>query len=105
MVATPHSDSVSAQSSVRLADTESLSVTDNPGAWFLHWCVLDSQISIVALTRLFSLSHIDWHLEAGLAVVFAEAPEDNVEGPASQITPQDWKDLCPEFDDLAPTDQ
>ncbi|KAL9715578.1 Laccase-1 [Leucoagaricus gongylophorus] len=61
-------------------------LTDNPGAWFLH-------------------CHIDWHLEAGLAVVFAEAPEDNVEGPASQITPQDWKDLCPEFDDLAPTDQ
>ena len=53
----------------------------------------------------FLFSHIDWHLEAGLAVVFAEAPEDNVEGPASQITPQDWKDLCPEFDDLAPTDQ
>jgi len=29
---------------------------DNPGPWFLH-------------------CHIDWHLEAGLAVVFAEAPE------------------------------
>lgn len=47
-------------------------------------------------------SHIDWHLEAGLAVVFAEAPEDNVSGPASQITPQDWKDLCPEYDLLDP---
>ncbi|KAK0451157.1 laccase lcc5, partial [Desarmillaria tabescens] len=30
--------------------------TDNPGPWFLH-------------------CHIDWHLEAGLAVVFAEATE------------------------------
>ncbi|KAJ7254119.1 multicopper oxidase-domain-containing protein, partial [Mycena rebaudengoi] len=29
--------------------------TDNPGAWFLH-------------------CHIDWHLEAGLAVVFGERP-------------------------------
>ncbi|KAF5378072.1 hypothetical protein D9615_007511 [Tricholomella constricta] len=55
----------------------------NPGAWFLH-------------------CHIDWHLEAGLAIVFAEAPADNIEGPQSQITPQDWKDLCPEYDALAP---
>jgi len=54
----------------------------NPGAWFLH-------------------CHIDWHLEAGLAVVFGEAPEDNISGPQSQITPQDWKDLCPIYDDLA----
>ncbi|KAJ3568355.1 hypothetical protein NP233_g5768 [Leucocoprinus birnbaumii] len=60
--------------------------TDNPGAWFLH-------------------CHIDWHLEAGLAVVFGEAPEDNVSGPQSQITPQDWKDLCPEYDALDPTFQ
>ncbi|KAF7760657.1 CAZyme family AA1 [Agaricus bisporus var. burnettii] len=57
--------------------------TDNPGAWFLH-------------------CHIDWHLEAGLAIVFAEAPEDNVEGPQSQITPQDWLDLCPEYNALEP---
>ncbi|KAG6836660.1 Laccase-1 [Arthromyces matolae] len=55
--------------------------TDNPGAWFLH-------------------CHIDWHLEAGLAVVFAEAPADNIAGPQSQITPQDWKDLCPEYNAL-----
>ncbi|KAJ3562276.1 hypothetical protein NP233_g9679 [Leucocoprinus birnbaumii] len=58
-------------------------LTDNPGAWFLH-------------------CHIDWHLEAGLAVVFAEAPEDNVSGPAAQITPQDWLDLCPDYDQLDP---
>ncbi|GLB43059.1 putative multicopper oxidase family protein [Lyophyllum shimeji] len=53
----------------------------NPGAWFLH-------------------CHIDWHLEAGLAIVFAEAPADNIAGPQSQITPQDWKDLCPMYDAL-----
>ncbi|KAF9446427.1 multicopper oxidase [Macrolepiota fuliginosa MF-IS2] len=58
-------------------------MTDNPGAWFLH-------------------CHIDWHLEAGLAVAFAEAPEDNVSGPAAQITPQDWLDLCPMYDKLDP---
>ncbi|KAF8896583.1 laccase 6 [Infundibulicybe gibba] len=55
----------------------------NAGAWFLH-------------------CHIDWHLEAGLAVVFAEAPQDNISGPNSQITPQDWKDLCPMYDALSP---
>jgi len=57
--------------------------SDNPGAWFLH-------------------CHIDWHLEAGLAVVFGEAPADNISGPQSQITPQDWKDLCPEYNELEP---
>ncbi|TFK35168.1 laccase [Crucibulum laeve] len=55
----------------------------NPGAWFLH-------------------CHIDWHLEAGLAIVFAEAPEDNVSGPQAQITPQDWESLCPDYDALEP---
>ncbi|KAG6918644.1 laccase, multicopper oxidase, benzenediol:oxygen oxidorectuctase [Tephrocybe rancida] len=57
--------------------------SENPGAWFLH-------------------CHIDWHLEAGLAVVFGEAPADNISGPKAQITPQDWKDLCPAYDKLAP---
>jgi iron transport multicopper oxidase len=60
-----------------------LTEADNPGAWFLH-------------------CHIDWHLEAGLAIAFAEAPEDNISGPAAQITPQDWLDLCPEYDALDP---
>ncbi|KAL5514274.1 hypothetical protein ACEPAG_2362 [Sanghuangporus baumii] len=50
-------------------------VTDNAGPWFLH-------------------CHIDWHLEAGLAVVFAEdtgniASEDPVNA--------DWQALCPEY--------
>jgi iron transport multicopper oxidase len=47
-------------------------------------------------------SHIDWHLEAGLAIVFAESPADNIAGPQSQITPQDWKNLCPMYDALSP---
>ncbi|THV05652.1 putative laccase 1d precursor [Dendrothele bispora CBS 962.96] len=56
---------------------------DNPGAWFLH-------------------CHIDWHLEAGLAIVFGESPAENIEGPHSQTTPDDWLNLCPEYWDLDP---
>ncbi|KAJ7089520.1 laccase 16 [Mycena epipterygia] len=54
---------------------------DNPGPWFLH-------------------CHIDWHLEAGLAVVFAEAPAAQRMGPQSQIIPPAWLDLCPKYDAL-----
>ncbi|KAJ7628126.1 putative laccase 1d precursor [Mycena polygramma] len=57
--------------------------TNNPGAWFLH-------------------CHIDWHLEAGLAVVFGESPSANIAGPQSQIIQPDWSALCPAYDDLAP---
>lgn len=45
-------------------------------------------------------SHIDWHLEAGLAIVFAESPADNIAGPQSQIFPADAKALCPQYDAL-----
>ncbi|KAJ7176104.1 putative laccase 1d precursor [Mycena crocata] len=55
----------------------------NPGAWFLH-------------------CHIDWHLEAGLAVVFGESPSANIAGPQSQIQTPQWKQLCPTYDALAP---
>ncbi|KAJ7889560.1 laccase 3 [Mycena olivaceomarginata] len=57
--------------------------SNNPGAWFLH-------------------CHIDWHLEAGLAVVFGESPAANIAGPQSQIQTDQWKALCPTYDDLAP---
>ncbi|KAI9435549.1 laccase [Lactarius indigo] len=50
--------------------------TDNPGPWFLH-------------------CHIDWHLNAGFAVVFAE----DVPDVASQdITTAQWRNLCPVYD-------
>lgn len=49
--------------------------TDNPGPWFLH-------------------CHIDWHLQAGLAVVFAEDTEDTA---LTNPVPQSWKDLCPTY--------
>ncbi|KAJ7155816.1 laccase [Mycena filopes] len=58
---------------------------DNPGPWFLH-------------------CHIDWHLEAGLAVVFAEAPRQFKEGPKSGIVSQQYLDLCPAYNAL-PVDQ
>ncbi|KAJ6536410.1 laccase [Mycena vulgaris] len=54
---------------------------DNPGPWFLH-------------------CHIDWHLEAGLAVVFAEAPTDIRSGPKSDIITPQWLDLCPKYNAL-----
>ncbi|KAJ6549616.1 laccase B [Mycena vulgaris] len=49
--------------------------TDNAGPWFLH-------------------CHIDWHLDAGLAVVFAEdIPSMRKENP-----PPAWDKLCPLYD-------
>ncbi|KAN0114020.1 multicopper oxidase [Russula decolorans] len=50
-------------------------VTDNPGPWFFH-------------------CHIDWHLNAGFAVVFAE----DVPDVASQDKPSAaWDQLCPAY--------
>ncbi|KAF7352035.1 hypothetical protein MVEN_01165900 [Mycena venus] len=52
---------------------------DNPGPWFLHWQVLKTFVILSEpANRLYS--HIDWHLEAGLAVVFAEAPRRTAPG-------------------------
>ncbi|QRW12868.1 Multicopper oxidase [Ceratobasidium sp. AG-Ba] len=49
--------------------------SDNPGPWFLH-------------------CHVDWHLEAGLAVVFAEAPSEQ----RATIQPSPgWSQLCPRY--------
>ncbi|KAG2337950.1 laccase [Suillus weaverae] len=53
-------------------------ITDNPGPWLLH-------------------CHIDWHLYAGLALVFAEAPEDVA---ASQPVNDASKQLCPIYNSL-----
>ncbi|KAK1225416.1 laccase, multicopper oxidase, benzenediol:oxygen oxidorectuctase [Marasmius sp. AFHP31] len=56
--------------------------TDNPGPWFLH-------------------CHIDWHLELGLAVVFAERTtewKENISPPAA------WDELCPEYNAMDPKD-
>ncbi|OSD02778.1 multicopper oxidase [Trametes coccinea BRFM310] len=57
--------------------------TDNPGPWFLH-------------------CHIDFHLEAGFAVIMAEdTPDTKTDNPV----PQSWSDLCPIYDALDPSDQ
>ncbi|KAG8735837.1 laccase [Ceratobasidium sp. 414] len=52
--------------------------TDNPGPWFVH-------------------CHIDWHLEAGLAVVFAEAPDQTRTGPQRVQPAPGWDQLCPKY--------
>ncbi|KXN92880.1 Laccase-1, partial [Leucoagaricus sp. SymC.cos] len=51
--------------------------TNNPGPWILH-------------------CHIDWHLEAGLAIVFAEDADTF----ATETVPDAWEDLCPIYDAL-----
>ncbi|KAH7922073.1 laccase [Leucogyrophana mollusca] len=53
-------------------------VTDNPGPWMLH-------------------CHIDWHLYVGMAVVFAEAPE---EIPSAQPVNNASKQLCPIYNEM-----
>ncbi|KAH9061978.1 laccase [Lactarius vividus] len=51
---------------------------DNPGPWFFH-------------------CHIDWHLTAGFAVVFAE---DVPNVPSTDVTSAAWKELCPEYEEF-----
>ncbi|KAK7045822.1 laccase, multicopper oxidase, benzenediol:oxygen oxidorectuctase [Paramarasmius palmivorus] len=56
--------------------------TDNPGPWIMH-------------------CHIDWHLENGFAVVFAERTSEW----SSNIDPTDqWDNLCPTYDGLSDSD-
>ncbi|KIJ21193.1 laccase [Paxillus involutus ATCC 200175] len=57
-------------------------VTDNSGPWFLH-------------------CHIDWHLDAGFAVVMAENPS----GARQHLgtIPDSWEDLCPIYNSLSPS--
>ncbi|KAJ7130380.1 laccase 1 [Mycena epipterygia] len=54
-------------------------VTDNAGPWFLH-------------------CHIDFHLEIGLAIVFAE----DTATVAKSVHPPAWDQLCPIYDALTP---
>ncbi|OCB87661.1 laccase [Sanghuangporus baumii] len=63
---------------------------DNPDPWFMH-------------------CHIDWHLEGGLAIVFAEDVPDIPPKCQYLITqaytlfdPEDWLNLCPLFNELNP---
>ncbi|CAL1709847.1 unnamed protein product [Somion occarium] len=52
--------------------------TNNPGPWFLH-------------------CHIDWHLQAGFAIVLAEAVSLVT---TSNPVPESWEMLCPDYDGL-----
>ncbi|KAK0245245.1 laccase 1 BVT [Armillaria nabsnona] len=55
--------------------------TDNPGPWFLH-------------------CHIEFHLDGGMAIVFAEAIPEVAE--ANPDIPASWYDLCPTYYSLPP---
>nr|2HZH_A Chain A, laccase [Trametes ochracea] len=57
--------------------------TNNPGPWFLH-------------------CHIDFHLEAGFAVVFAQDIPDVA---SANPTPNAWSDLCPVYDAASSSSQ
>ncbi|KAI0782818.1 Lac2 protein [Abortiporus biennis] len=56
---------------------------DNPGPWFLH-------------------CHIDFHLEAGFAVVFAEDVADTA---LANPVPAAWTELCPKYAAVDPGDR
>jgi len=56
--------------------------TNNPGPWFLH-------------------CHIDFHLNAGFAVVMAEDTQDT---PKVDAPPPSWEALCPTYDALPLSD-
>jgi len=58
-------------------------VTDNVGPWFLH-------------------CHIDWHLAAGLAVVFAEDVDNT--SLKDKVTPA-WNELCPAYNNFTSASQ
>ncbi|KAL5638880.1 hypothetical protein ACGC1H_003292 [Rhizoctonia solani] len=55
--------------------------TDNPGPWFMH-------------------CHIDWHLERGFAMIFAEAPEAIQQGPKRIRVNNEWRELCKKYEEL-----
>ncbi|KAF8517714.1 laccase [Hysterangium stoloniferum] len=55
--------------------------TDNAGPWFLH-------------------CHIDWHLNAGLAVTLVENPNGIIKGPESVVPNAQWQRLCQIYDKL-----
>nr|GAT51440.1 laccase [Mycena chlorophos] len=54
--------------------------TDNEGPWILH-------------------CHIDFHLQLGLAIVFAEGVDEI----ANSVQPSEWDSLCPTYDELTPS--
>ncbi|KAF8490605.1 laccase 17 [Gautieria morchelliformis] len=58
--------------------------TDNPGPWLVH-------------------CHVDWHLAAGLAAVFAEDPAGIASGPQSVRPNAAWEQLCNIYNKLDPS--
>ncbi|KAG6332898.1 hypothetical protein ID866_6194 [Astraeus odoratus] len=58
-------------------------VTDNAGPWFLH-------------------CHIDWHLQRGMAIVFAENTNGTTKADPVNSA---WEDLCPIYNSLPSSEQ
>jgi len=48
-------------------------VADNPGVWMLH-CNYTPLTVLAAILIPFSIGHIEWHLQVGLAMQLVEAP-------------------------------
>jgi iron transport multicopper oxidase len=48
-------------------------IADNPGVWFMH-CKPIPLVFYYGQSNCFSLGHIEWHLETGLAIELIESP-------------------------------
>jgi iron transport multicopper oxidase len=49
-------------------------VADNPGVWLLHCKILSFCVFASLMSQAATAGHIEWHLEAGLAIQLVEAP-------------------------------
>ncbi|KAG5644257.1 hypothetical protein DXG03_008795 [Asterophora parasitica] len=77
--------------------------TDNAGPWILHWYGFIALYHILTADRV-DISHIDWHVDLGLAVVFAEdaATVSRTSPPLRNLSSAAWHQLCPLYDALTP---
>ena len=41
-----------------------------------------------------------WFFDSGLAVIFAEDPQDQLAGPNAEEFTQEWENLCPKWNSL-----
>ncbi|KAG8701183.1 hypothetical protein FRC08_004238 [Ceratobasidium sp. 394] len=83
--------------------------TSNPGPWFLHCIVIATSIGISRLVSLIFGTHSSKYLHLrifpGLAVVFAEAPNEQRTGPQAIQPSPGWTQLCPAYQALPPDQQ
>ncbi|QRV84241.1 Multicopper oxidase [Ceratobasidium sp. AG-Ba] len=82
--------------------------TSNPGPWFLH-CAWRSAAILIGIWRpvsplIYSISYSAANAFLGLAVVFAEAPNEQRAGPKAIQPSSGWNQLCSAYQAL-PADQ